>query len=371
MTASTLPGRTPPATGAPFSRRALALAVTLALPAIVSLVTLRFLLPSPLAGASGGVAGVLSSIGDRYPLFAGLAIFVVLSEVGRYWLNQLAPTAAAPARPTLGTSKRSLVRILAVLAGAAVAAFVIRSSIVATYRIVGPSMLPTLEIGDRVLVNRLAYGVALPLSRTRLGRKLPQRGELVVFRAEGQIKNDGPQTLVKRVVGLPGDRIAFQGGYLVVNGWGAPSCDAGPYLALDGRNTVRGRLAVEFLGSSTYLTVRMPTDRPFAEYLVKPGEVFVMGDDRGMSSDSRAWSEGRGAGVPVDVLEGRVSRVLFGARPDHRLDFSRLLSPAFDLKVRMQGIDLQKTEQRINNCLAHRPPVTTPPPPFMSLSAGS
>ncbi len=366
MTASTLPDHRLRAAGAP--RRAVAALVTLVLPAILSLLALRFLLPSPLAGASGGLAGLLSWIGDRYPLFAGLAIFLVLSEVGRYWLNQVAPSAAASARWAPRTSSQSMSRILAILAGVAVAAFVIRSSVVATYRIVGPSMLPTLEIGDRVLVNRLAYGLAPPFSKVRLGRKLPTPGDLVVFRAEGRTSGEGPQSLVKRVIGVPGDRVSFASGGVIVNGWRVPTCDAGPYLALDGRITVRGRLAVEFLGSSTYLTVHMPGDRQFGGYTVKPGEVFVMGDDRGLSSDSRAWNEGRGAGVPVDVLEGRVSRVLFGARPDHRLDFSRLLAAPLDLKVRMPGLDMRKTDERIQSCLAHRPAVTTPPSSRMSVA---
>ena len=114
--------------------------------------------------------------------------------------------------------------------------------------------------------------------------------------------------------------------------------------------------------------MRKPIERPFGGYTVKPGEVFVVGDDRGLSSDSRAWNEGRGAGVPVDILEGRVSRVLFGARPDGRLDFSRLLAAPLDLKVRMPGLDMRKTDERIQSCLAHRPAVTSPPSSRMSVA---
>jgi len=87
----------------------------------------------------------------------------------------------------------------------------------------------------------------------------------------------------------------------------------------------------------------------------------VVGDDRGISSDSRLWNDGRGAGVPVGILNGRVSRVLLGARADGRLDFSRLLAPPLDLKVRLPGFDMHKTDERIANCLARRPAVTWPP----------
>jgi signal peptidase I len=256
---------------------------------------------------------------------------------------------------------KSAGRILAALAAVVVLAFVMRSSFVATYRIIGPSMLPTLEIGDRVLVNRLAYGLRPPFSKTRMAPKEPRRGELVVFRAHGLAGTQGAQSVVKRVLGVPGDRLTFEDGDLHINGWLVPYCDAGPYIKLDGRLIVRGRLTVEYLGDSTYLTVRNAREPRYADYVVQPGEVYVVGDDRGVSSDSRLWSDRRGTGVPMDILEGRVSRVLFGARPDGRLDFSRLLSPPLDLKVRVPGFDMSKTDERINRCLSNRPAVTSPP----------
>jgi hypothetical protein len=98
-------------------------------------------------------------------------------------------------------------------------------------------------------------------------------------------------------------------------------------------------------------------------YRVRPGEVYVVGDDRGQSSDSRSWNEGNGGGVPTEVLQGRVSRVLFGARPDGRLDFSRIWAPPLDVRVRMPSLDMTKTNDRIATCLSRRPAVTTPPEP--------
>jgi signal peptidase I len=253
--------------------------------------------------------------------------------------------------------------VLVSLAAVVLLAFALRGSVAATYRVVGPSMLPTLEIGDRVLVNRLAYGLSLPLAKTRATTRLPQHGDLVVFRANGLAGADGPQSVVKRVIGLPGDRVAFEAGSLRINGWQVPTCDAGPYVNLTGRLTVRGRLTVEYLADKTYLTVRKPVEAPFTGYTVAPGEVFVVGDDRGLSSDSRLWNEGRGGGIPTNILEGRVARVLLGARADGRLDFSRLLAKPLDLEVRLPGIDMRKTDERIETCLAKRPAVTWPPPP--------
>ncbi|MDB4981904.1 MAG: Signal peptidase, partial [Myxococcales bacterium] len=116
-------------------------------------------------------------------------------------------------------------------------------------------------------------------------------------------------------------------------------------------------------GDRTYLTIRKAIEQPFPGYTVKPGEVFVIGDDRGVSTDSRVWSEGHGGGIPIDSLEGKVTRVLVGARPDGRLDLSRLLAPPLDLKVRLPGLDMSLTDQRIQSCLKTRPPSPTPPAP--------
>jgi signal peptidase I len=345
-------------------RRGLAFGGSVILPAVLSLLTLRYALPSRLAVAGGGVTGLLAGLADEYPLFVGLVIFLALSETARYWGKRWRD-GGADLQPR---ARAFAVRRLAIgLAAVVLLAFVTRTSLVATYRVVGPSMLPTLEIGDRLLVNRLAYGVKLPFAKTYLGKKVPRRGDLVVFSGDTGTGTGGPRTLVKRVIGVPGDLISFRDGSLQVNDWRVPSCDAGPYTQMDGRLTVRGRLTVEYLGDRTYLTVRKPVETPFSGYLVRSNEVFVVGDDRGVSSDSRAWNEGRGAGVPIDVLDGRVSRVLFGARPDGRLDFSRVLAPALDLKVRIPGIDTHKTDERIANCLNRQPTTTSPPPGLAAL----
>jgi hypothetical protein len=165
------------------------------------------------------------------------------------------------------------------------------------------------------------------------------------------------------VIGLPGDEIAYVNDSLQINGWRVPTCDAGPYVDMTGRLTVRGRLTVEYLADHTYLTVRKPMEPNAPPYRVRPGEVYVVGDDRGQSSDSRSWNEGNGGGVPTEILQGRVARVLFGATPEGRLDLSRIWAPPLDLRVRMPGVDLTKTDARIASCLARRPAATVPPGP--------
>jgi signal peptidase I len=328
--------------------RVLAFGGVVILPAVLTLLTLRYALPPRLGSAGGGLTGFLAGLADRYPLFVGLTIFLALAEMVRYWGRQWGDPSAKVQPAGRAVDLR---RLAMGLAAVGVLAFVTRTSLVATYRVVGPSMLPTLEVGDRLLVNRLAYGVKLPFSKSYLSGRLPKRGDLVVLHSEAAAGAGGPATLVKRVVGLPGDVVSSRDGTLQINDRRVPTCDAGPYTQVDNRLTVRGRLNVEFLDGRTYLTVRKPIERGFEGYVVKPDEVFVVGDDRGLSSDSRQWNEGRGAGVPIDALEGRVSRVLFGARPDGRLDFSRVLAPPLDLKVRMPGIDTRKADERIADCL--------------------
>jgi signal peptidase I len=353
--------------GRAYSRRLLALATSVLVPAIVSLLALRYLVPSRLEGADGGLRGAWAWLGDQHPLFLGLALFLAISEAGRYWLNRLRPGGVGgpvAVRSGLFRSQRGLVMGLALVA---FLAFVVRASFVATYRVVGPSMLPTLEIGDRMIVNPTAYGLTVPLTGRRLAAEIPRRGDLVVFGAEGIVApgaSEGAQSVVKRVIGLPGDRVYFANASLYINEWKVPTCDAGPYVSPTGDGTIRGRLTVEYLNDSTYLTVRDLGARPSLRYTVNPGEVYVVGDDRGASSDSRSWNHGLGAGVPTAKLEGRVTRVLFGALPDGRLDFSRVLVPPLDLKVHMPGIDLRATDKRIADCLARRPSVTWPPLPL-------
>jgi signal peptidase I len=349
--------------GVPPARRLLAGFAALAVPALIAVLAVRYLVPSRLEGTRGGLTGVLAWLGYHQPLLLGVALFLAISEAGRYWIERSradgADRAALP--PPREFQRRSLRRLAIALGVVAAVAFALRASVVAAFRVTGPSMLPTLESGDYVMVNRLAYGFVVPYTKLRLGNSLPRRGDLVVFRANGLTGADGPQSVVKRVIGLPGDEVAFAQGTIVINGWKVPACDAGPYVDLGGKLVVRGRLTVEFLDDKAYLTVRNLFERPFEGYQVKPGEVFVLGDDRGASSDSRIWNDRRGAGVPVDTLEGRVSRVLAGARPDGRLDLGTFAKKPFDLKVRLADFDLHLTDERIQKCLERRPANTWVP----------
>jgi hypothetical protein len=142
-----------------------------------------------------------------------------------------------------------------------------------------------------------------------------------------------------------------------------PSCDAGPFFATLGTVSVRGRVAVEFIEDRAYLTVRTPLDdATFGAYEVPAGQVFVIGDDRSLSSDSRGFNAGHGGGIALGDVEGRVSRLAVAARRDGGLDLARVLAP-LGLAVREPAADLRATSERIAACLANPQRATWPASP--------
>jgi signal peptidase I len=274
------------------------------------------------------------------------------------------------AAPWLASQRRrEALGVVAAVAIAAGATLLVRTYVVEPYAVLSPSMVPTLEPGDLVAGNKLAYGVGGPASSLAV---VPARGDVVVFRsADVPIaeRSNLPPVLVKRVIGLPGDRIAMRGGLPIINGWRVPSCDAGDYLYVlpDGEGgAVTGHLRVEFLEQRAYLTVHGPAVTAFREtYEVKPGEVFVLGDNRNNSLDSRAWNDGHGAGVQLTAIDARAEWFLAGIRADGRIDASGSLRTLekLALRVRPQAADMQALEQGIARCLETAPKETTPPPP--------
>jgi len=182
------------------------------------------------------------------------------------------------------------------------------------------SMEPTLQIGDAMLGSKFAYGYSrwsLPLglgpaSDTRLFGKAPRRGDVVIFR----LPRDPHETLVKRVIGLPGDRIQMVQGRLVINGTPVPLKADGTGLVEDGhgRHEEIGRYTETLPGGVKHTIFKARWDGVLDDtriFTVPAGHYFMMGDNRDNSLDSRVAAEDGGVGfVPTENLMARADLML-------------------------------------------------------------
>jgi signal peptidase I len=213
---------------------------------------------------------------------------------------------------------------------AAVIAIVLLTKTVAAeaYYVPSGSMLPSLLIGDQLLVTKFPYGYSryslpvplAPASQERLLGKLPERGDVVVFR----LPRDPSQTYVKRVVGLPGDRVQMREGRLWLNGKMMPLRPAGVGPMETENGVVTAPRFVETLGGRQHAIFKLRWDGEFdntKEFVVGPDQLFVMGDNRDDSADSRIAPAAGGVGlVPVENLVGRVDAILGSWDPIVRHD---------------------------------------------------
>ena len=163
---------------------------------------------------------------------------------------------------------------------------VLRSFVAEPFRIPSGSMMPTLLVGDFILVNKFAYGLRLPVLNNKiveLGE--PQRGDVVVFR----YPEDPSIDYIKRVVGVPGDRVAYRDKILYINGVAMPQSDIGSYIGVgSGVSSSGAALREEALDGRIHrILVRPGAAGVEGEIDIPPGHYFMMGDNRDNSKDSR------------------------------------------------------------------------------------
>lgn len=274
---------------------------------------------------------------------------------------------------------------------AVLVALLLRAFVVEAFKIPSRSMVPTLAVGDHIFVNKFAYGPMIPFTQSRLFSRLPPgRGEVIVF----QFPEQPEQDFIKRVIGIPGDKIEVIDGRPRINGWLTPRCKVGEFSYLEGEGEFSrhsGELYVEYLGEEAYLTffdrTIMARGEPVAckqdadcaagqacaegacgelqgPYVVKPEQTFMMGDNRMNSHDSRGWFDGRGGGVPYPYIRGSALWVWASFTPSGSIAWDRI-------GVSVMGVpklpDNYETNlgPRIRECMNQHPgaAAATPPAP--------
>lgn len=256
-----------------------------------------------------------------------------------------ASTVDAPAEPPARKDKVDWPAELRGLALMLLGVLAFHSLVAKPFYIPSPSMVPTLWTGDRLVVSKYPYGWSwvsasfhlLPRGHTRIWPATPEYGDVVIV-----VPPDRDEDYIKRVVALPGDRIAVQNGQIILNGKRVPQqiepptvvpvdaltspdqpdpCNPGFGGALRLREA-SGRIVCEMAtlretlpSGATYLVVDYE-DQPLddmAEIKVPAGHVFLMGDNRDDSADSRAPTSQRGLGgpVPLSSIGGRAEFITF------------------------------------------------------------
>jgi len=225
-----------------------------------------------------------------------LFMLTILALTGFIWLLDILVLrkrrAAGAAEPMIVEYSKSFFPVILIV-------FLIRSFIVEPFKIPSGSMMPTLLAGDFILVNKFTYGLRVPiLNNTFIEVGQPKRGDVIVF----HYPPDPSIDYIKRVVGVPGDKIAYLDKQLYVNGekLDVQFVDDYQYVG-SGLNMVYAKRYKEKLGEQPHdILIEADTIVIDAEVEVPEGHYFAMGDNRDNSRDSRVWGF-----VPENNLVGK------------------------------------------------------------------
>ncbi len=216
--------------------------------------------------------------------------------------------------PAKQSRKQWLIENVTSLALALLLVFMIRSSVIEAFKIPSGSMIPTLLIGDHIFVNKFAYGIKIPFSDLVtdspiyvIKRAPPKRGDIIVF----MYPKDESFYYIKRVIGVPGDTIEIKSKQLYVNNQpvvretlGGPDADK-IFSSLDDPRYSRNNLELykEKIGDDAHVIMLDKNNflgDSYGPLSVPPDSLFVMGDNRDFSNDSRFWGF-----VPMRNVKGR------------------------------------------------------------------
>jgi len=178
-----------------------------------------------------------------------------------------------------------------------------KSTFVMNYTVPTGSMKPTIEPGDKLIVNKMAYDFRVPFTKFRLFEYAkPERGDVIVF----ECPYDPSITFVKRLIGKPGDLLEVQNGFIKING------EALKISVQDQDELIKilydGGLYTETLGDRSYTVRRVPVKMniPSVGVRIPEGQYFAMGDNRDESADSRSWGF-----VPKENIFGKAKFIYF------------------------------------------------------------
>ena len=235
-----------------------------------------------------------------------LILFVALVVTGSIWLLDLLVLRRGRDRdakePLLVEYAKSFFPVILVV-------FALRSFLVEPFKIPSGSMMPTLLVGDFILVNKFTYGIRLPvIDKKIIDVNNPQRGDVMVFRYPGDPSLD----YIKRVIGVPGDVVEYRDKKLTINGKPVPATNTGTYSYVgNGLNYITAMVYKERLNGTDHTMMTEPdkpsvyptqvVDFPYRDNCsynaegegfvckVPKGQYFMMGDNRDASNDSRYW----------------------------------------------------------------------------------